>query len=99
MKIHKGTPPPKRHECVICGQKFHKPVYLRNHLLRHKEMSFSGYPQLGTSTSSASSAAEQPPPNNDPGGDESSGGGGGGGGGGGSGHGPSPGDSPGASQS
>ena len=92
MKIHKGTPPPKRHECVICGQKFHKPVYLRNHLLRHKEMSFSGYPQMGASTSSASSASGQPP-SGDPGGDDSSGGGGTGG------HGPSPGDSPGASQS
>ncbi len=92
MKIHKGTPPPKRHECVICGQKFHKPVYLRNHLLRHKEMSFSGYPQVGASTSSASSASGHPP-TGDPGGDDSSGGGGTGG------HGPSPGDSPGASQS
>lgn len=37
QKIHKGREPPKRHECTICGQKFHKPVYLRNHLLRHKE--------------------------------------------------------------
>ncbi len=37
QKIHKGKQPIKRHECGICGQKFHKPVYLRHHLLRHKE--------------------------------------------------------------
>ena len=37
QKIHKGREPPKRHECTICGQKFHKPVYLRNHLLRHRD--------------------------------------------------------------
>ncbi len=55
-------------------------------------MSFSGYPQVGASTSSASSASGHPP-TGDPGGDDSSGGGGTGG------HGPSPGDSPGASQS
>ena len=44
QKIHKGKQPIKRHECNICGQKFHKPVYLRHHLLRHKEALYAGAP-------------------------------------------------------
>ena len=58
MKIHKGTPPVKRHECVICGQKFHKPVYLRNHLMRHKDMSYSG---TGGQIPAAVAAPTMPP--------------------------------------
>jgi len=42
QKIHKGKQPIKRHECTVCGQKFHKPVYLRHHLLRHKETLYGG---------------------------------------------------------
>lgn len=42
QKIHKGKQPIKRHECTVCGQKFHKPVYLRHHLLRHKEALYGG---------------------------------------------------------
>jgi uncharacterized C2H2 Zn-finger protein len=70
QKIHKGKQPIKRHECGICGQKFHKPVYLRHHLLRHKETLYgSGAPfvnhasqpsQVAVSARSPMEQAENP---------------------------------------